>query len=97
MRNLEDLKGILQSHKEEINKKYGTVEMGIFGSYVKNEQDEVSDVDILIEFSEAIDLLTFINLKNYLSELLNVKVDLVMKKALKPNIGKRILKEVVYI
>ena len=71
--------------------------MGIFGSYVKNEQDEVSDVDILIEFSEAIDLLTFINLKNYLSELLNVKVDLVMKKALKPNIGKRILKEVVYI
>ena len=97
MRNLEDLKSILQSHKEEINNKYGAVEIGVFGSYVKNEQDEVSDVDILVEFSKAIDLLTFINLKNYLSELLNVNVDLVMKKALKPNIGKRILKEVIYI
>ena len=97
MKNLEDLKSIIQSHKKEMNEKYGVIEIGVFGSYVKNEQNEVSDIDVLVEFHKAIDLLTFVNLKNYLSELLNVNVDLVMKKALKPKIGQRILKEVVYI
>jgi len=97
MRNVEDLKKILREHKEELNKKYGVIEIGIFGSYVKNKQDEVSDVDILVEFSESIDLLTFVNLKNYLSDLLNINVDLVMKKVLKPRIGQRILQEVMYI
>lgn len=97
MRNLEDLKKILQQHKEELNRKYGVIEVGVFGSYVKNEQDEVSDVDILVEFSKAIDLLTFVNLKNYLSDLLNINADLVMKKALKPRIGQRILQEVMYV
>jgi len=67
----------------------------MFGSCVKNEQHETSDVDLLVEFDEAIDLFTFVNLKNYLSDLLNVNVDLVMKKALKPKIGQRILREVV--
>jgi len=46
---------------------------------------------------KAIDLLTFVNLKNYLSGLLNTNVDLVMKKALKPGIGQRILKEVMIL
>ena len=97
MRNLEDLKKILQAHKAELNRKYGVTEIGVFGSYVKNEHNEASDIDILVEFRKAIDLLTFVNLKNYLSDLLNVNVDLVMKKALKRKIGQRILKEIVYI
>ena len=97
MRTLEDLKSVLQTHKKEIDKKYGISEIGIFGSYVKNEQDNESDVDILVEFRKATDLITFVNLKNYLSELLNLNVDLVMKKALKPRLGQRIINEVIYI
>ncbi|RMF96267.1 MAG: nucleotidyltransferase [Candidatus Schekmanbacteria bacterium] len=97
MRNLEDLKNILQEHKEELSQKYGVIEVGIFGSYVKNKQDEASDVDILVDFRESVDLLTFVHLKNYLSELVGTNVDLVMKKALKPGIGRRILREVMYI
>ncbi len=97
MKNLAELKQILQDHKEELHREYGVTEIGIFGSYAKNEQSEVSDLDIMVEFHKAIDLFTFVKLKIYLSDLLNVKVDLVMKKALKPGIGKRILKEVVYI
>ncbi|HDP99970.1 MAG TPA: nucleotidyltransferase [bacterium] len=97
MTNLEDLRKILQAHREELNRKYGVTEIGIFGSFVKNQQNDTSDVDILVEFNKAIDLLTFVNLKNYLSDLLKANVDLVMKKALKPKIGQRILQEVVDI
>lgn len=95
MKKLENLIKILQTHKPELNKKYGVSDIGIFGSYVKNEQNDNSDVDIIVDFNKTIDLLTFVNLKNYLSALLGINVDLVMKKALKPKIGQRILDEVI--
>jgi predicted nucleotidyltransferase len=97
MTNFDDLRRILYSHKEELNRRYHVTKLGIFGSFIKNKQNDTSDIDILVEFDKAIDLLIFVNLKNYLSDLLKVKVDLVMKKALKPEIGKRILQEVVNI
>lgn len=97
MITIQDIKKTLKNHKEELKRKYGVSKIGVFGSYVKNQQDETSDVDILVEFENAIDLLTFVNLKDYLSDLLHIKVDLVMKKGLKPEIGKRILKEVILV
>jgi len=97
MKTVEDIKRVLKSHKEELGSKYGVKEIGIFGSYVKGEQKEMSDVDILVEFEKPLGLLEFVGLKNHLSDLLGVNVDLVMRKALKPNIGKRILGEVVYV
>jgi predicted nucleotidyltransferase len=54
-------------------------------------------VDVLVEFSETPSLLKFVNLENYLSDHLGVKVDLVHKAGLKPRIGDRILAEVVYL
>ncbi len=97
MTKLEDLRKILQANRKELNERYYVTEIGIFGSFVKNQQNDTSDVDILVEFNKGIDLLTFVNLKNFLSDLLKVNVDLVMKKALKPKIGQRILQEVVNI
>ena len=97
MMEIEELKRILHDHKHELQKEYGIKEIGVFGSYIKRKERSTSDVDILVEFQEAVDLLTFVHLKNHLTELLKINVDLVMKKALKPNIGKRILDEVVYI
>lgn len=97
MIDLETVRKTLQAHKEELNQKYGVKQLGVFGSCVKNEQHETSDIDLLLEFDKAIDLFIFVNLQNYLSDLLNAKVDLVMKKALKPKIGQRILQEVVDI
>jgi len=66
---------------------------------VRGEAKEESDLDILVEFEPdaEISLLEFVELENYLSDLLGVKVDLVEKSALKPRIGKRILSEVVYL
>lgn len=97
MTNIDGLKKVLKDHRVELEEEYGVSEIGIFGSYVKGRQGETSDVDILIEFKKAVDLFSFVHLKNYLSDLLDANVDLVLKRALKPNIGKRILSQVVYI
>lgn len=97
MKSLEELRKILQNQKDNLKDEYAVNKIGIFGSYTKEEQIETSDIDILVDFQKAIDLLTFVHLKDHLSKLLNVNVDLVMKKALKPNIGRRILKDVIYI
>lgn len=90
---------ILKEHKEELREKYGIREIGVFGSYVRGEYEGKSDLDILVEFEEEadIDLLKFVNMENYLSKLIGIKVDLVERSTLKPRIGKHILKEVVYL
>ena len=95
--NLEKLISILKDHKKELKKRYVVKEIGAFGSFVRGEDKKKSDFDILVEFEEEakIGLLKFVNMENYLSELLGVKVDLVEKSVLKPRIGKHILKEVV--
>lgn len=95
--NLERIISILKEHKAELKEKYGVKEIGIFGSYVRGKYKEKSDLDILVEFEEdaKIGLLKFVNLENYLSDLIGVKVDLVEKSALKPRIGKTILREVI--
>ena len=97
-KKLEEIKNILKKHKEELKKKYGIKEIGIFGSYVRGENEKSSDLDILVEFEEyaKIDLIKFVEIENYLSELLGIKVDLVDKTTLKPAIGKHILQEMVY-
>lgn len=87
----------LRKFLRDIEKQFKVNYLGIFGSYVRNEQEEYSDIDILVDFFEVPSLFQFIRLENHLSELLQTKVDLVMKEALKPNIGKRILKEVIKI
>ena len=93
---LEEIKEILKKHKKELQENFNK-NMGIFGSYVRGEQREASDVDILVEFYETPDLLKFIELERYLEEILGVKVDLVRKQAIREELGERILKEVVSV
>ncbi len=98
-RSIDEIKRTLKRYERELRENYGVKEIGIFGSYVRGEQKKGSDVDILVEFypNAEIDLIKFVELEEYISDLLGIKVDLVMKSALKPRIGKQILKEVVYI
>lgn len=65
----------------------------VFGSYVRGEEKADSDLDLLVTYSEVPSLFKFIALENYLSDVLGVKVDLVMKDGLKPALGKYILEE----
>ena len=97
MKTLEKVRNILADHKEELRERFKVKEIGIFGSYIKKEQKRKSDVDILVDFYETIDLFTFIELENYLSEILEVKVDLVMKETLKPRLKQKILSEAVFL
>ncbi len=97
MKTIDEFKNILERHKQELKERFKVNEIGIFGSYVRSEQTEESDVDILVSFNEPIDFFLFLDLEEYLSNLIGVKVDLVMKRALKPSIGGSILEETVYV
>ncbi len=97
MENLERIKEKVASRKTELKSKFNVKEIGIFGSYVRGEQKKKSDIDILVSFQKPVGMFTFIDLENYLSRLLDAKVDLVSKKALKPRIGARILNEAVFV
>jgi len=94
---LSHIKEVLNENRSELREQFGIVELGIFGSYVRGEQEATSDLDLLVTFAEPKSLFQFIRIEDHLSELLGVKVDLVMKKTLKPRIGKRILGEVQLI
>ncbi len=97
MKSFEEIKNILANHKENIKTKFNVKEIGIFGSCVKNNHDDKSDIDILVDFEKPIDFFKFLDLEEYLENLVNAKIDLVSKKALKPIIGKYILEEVQLI
>ena len=97
MDNIDIVKAKLQEQKPLLAEKFKVKEIGIFGSFVRGEQSEGSDIDILVEFSEPIGFFAFIDLEDHLSEILDAQVDLVSRKALKPNIGKNILRELVKV
>jgi len=88
---------ILQENKSVIEEKYKVKTLGVFGSYVRGEQKEDSDLDILVEFQEPVGLFKFMELEEFLGKNTGVKVDLVSRKALKPRIGKYILEEVINV
>lgn len=95
---LEDVLHTLRAHLPKLAERYGVRTLGLFGSYVRGEQGQGSDIDILVEFDERpLTLIQFIELERHLSDLLGAKVDLVEKNALKPAIGRRILQEVLPI
>jgi predicted nucleotidyltransferase len=85
----------LRAMKPDLESRYQVVDLAVFGSYTKQSHRGESDLDILVSFREPPSLLRFIRLENELSDRLGVKVDLVMREALKPRIGRRILKEIV--
>ncbi|MHC4871744.1 MAG: nucleotidyltransferase family protein [Planctomycetota bacterium] len=89
-----EIKDKLKDLKGELKSRYNVKELGLFGSFVRGEASESSDCDLLVEFSPAIGMFKFIELEEFLTSVLGVKVDLVSKKALKPRIGAHILKEV---
>ena len=80
-----------------LTEKYSVKALQAFGTYTRGQQKKESDVDILVEFYETIDLFTFVELEDFLSEVLGIKVDLVMKDTLKPRIKEKILSEAIPI
>ncbi|MBC8382410.1 MAG: nucleotidyltransferase family protein [Candidatus Cloacimonetes bacterium] len=77
--------------------RYGVTRVGLFGSYVRGEMRDDSDIDILVEIEKDISLLDFVGLKLEIEEVLGRKVDLVEYNTIKPLLRDRILKEQVVI
>jgi predicted nucleotidyltransferase len=90
---LEKIHQSLREHLPELRVRYGIRSLGLFGSYVRGEPEAGSDLDILVEYESPPTFFEFVELEDHLRELVGVKVDLVMKSALKPRIGERILSE----
>jgi predicted nucleotidyltransferase len=96
-KDITQIQRLLHEQLPALANRYGVASLALFGSYVRHENRPDSDLDILVSFANTPSLLRFIELENYLSDLLGVKVDLVMPDTLKPQIGKKILQEVVPI
>ncbi|HEY5220867.1 MAG TPA: nucleotidyltransferase family protein [Candidatus Paceibacterota bacterium] len=88
---------IINENRSFLRDKYLVKEIGIFGSVARGEQTAVSDVDVLVEFSEPVGFFTFLDLESFLSKTFGKKVDLATKRALKPAVKDQILKDAVYV
>lgn len=99
MKSLAEVKGILAQEQARLAEMYGVQILGVFGSYVRDEQTSDSDVDVLIELERParLSLIDLVELEYHLSEAVGVKVDIALKKNLRRRIGQRILNEVVPI
>lgn len=87
----------LQQFKKEVGSEYGIVSLGIFGSLARNQANEGSDIDVIVE-TKKVDAFQIIHIKEELEELLNTHVDIVRKRErMNPFLKKRIERDVVYV
>jgi len=94
---LTDIKNTLTALKPELHERFGVSEIGVFGSWVRGEQKESSDIDVLVDFDRAVDLFDLMELQEFLEETLGLKIDIALRRSLKKYIGKQILAEVQYL
>jgi len=99
MKNLIEIEQKILENKDKIFNDFEVEEIGIFGSYVRGEATNESDVDILISLKKNhhVGIIKFMSLNNFLEDLLNVKVDLVLKDGIKRALKPYILSEVKYL
>ncbi len=88
---------ILKKAKPSLEKKYGVKDLALFGSYSRNEANtDKNDVDIMVDFSKPIGL-AFVDLADELEQLLQLKVDLVSRKGIKPKYFTVIEPDLIYV
>ena len=97
MESTDDIIETLRQMKPELASVFKVHEIGMFGSMIRGEQREGSDIDILVDLPEEADLLDLIGLSQFLEERLHHKIDVVPKRSLREEIRARVLKEVRYL
>ncbi len=81
----------------DVRARFGVSQLSLFGSAARGEMDETSDIDLLVEFEHVPGFFKFVELEDLLSSVLQRKVDLVMRQALRPRIGQRVMAEAVHV
>ncbi len=97
MRTLNEIKKTLSSLKNKIHDQYGVSNLEMFGSYVRGEQSEDSDIDVLVEFDRDVSLLDVSALQIYLSEKLEAKVDVVLRRSVRRELQDTIFAEAISV
>jgi predicted nucleotidyltransferase len=96
MYNTEQIINILKDQKKELEKKYPISELALFGSYARGDNNEYSDIDILVDFNGRIGI-GFITLAHELEDIFNNKVDLVSRKGIKPHYLPFVEKNLIHV
>ena len=96
MTELSSIKHILTQLKPELTQKYFVNSIGLFGSIVRDDFTDKSDVDIIVDFSKPIGI-EFIDLADYIESKLSKKVDLVSRNGIKPKYFEQIQSEIIYV
>jgi predicted nucleotidyltransferase len=97
MKTLDEIVTTLKEQMPLLQEQFKVKKMGILGSLVRGEQKEAEDVDILVQFSEPVGAIKYLNLENYLSNLLEMEVNIVLKMGLNYRIAQQVLKEALFI
>lgn len=87
----------LRGLNSKLQKEFNVDTLEVFGSYAKRKANSKSDLDILVTFKKHPSLLEFIKLENFISDKLGIKVDLVMKTAIKPCLKNSILNNAISV
>ena len=97
MINTEDILDTLMSLKSDLRVSFHVNEIGVFGSVIRGEQNDSSDIDVLVGLDKEADLFDLIGLSQFLEERLHNKVDVVPQSALRPELREQVLREVRYV
>lgn len=97
MKTFQEIRSILSAHAAELRDRYGITNLAVFGSVVRGEAREESDVDILADVPENMSLLGIISVENHLSDLLGVKVDFIPRSDIRRELRDHILHESVAV
>lgn len=98
MKNLKSIEKSLSRHRDELRRKFGVIQLAVFGSYAESKPRKRSDLDILVEFEQGHKTFdNYMDLKFFLENLLSIRVDLVLKSALKEELKERILDQAIYV
>lgn len=88
---------ILKEHKPALYAKYPLSELGLFGSYARGDNNEDSDIDILVDFKSRIDGFEYIRLAHEFEDLFNHKIDIVSRRAIKPDYLPYVERSLIYV
>lgn len=93
-----DILSTLKFHDDTIKSRFSVKKIGVFGSFVRGEELENSDIDILVEFEKGKKTFdNYMELKFYLEDIFDRKIDLVTISSIKPQLKNNILDETVYV
>ena len=96
MKSLQEIRLTLSKHKNHLFAEYPIKSMAIFGSYARKEQNDESDLDLMVEFNGKVGI-RFIDLADEIESLIGFKVDLISRKGIKDKYYQSIESDLIYV